>query len=195
MPISHPPIATAPPPRELSAEEAELLAADAIGDVIEHWGFRKPLGRLWTVLYLVGGASSASELGERLSMSSGAVSMALTELQRWGIVKRVWRPGTRKEFYEAETDFWKMISRVVNERERFLLASVHDRLELAAKSLRSGAKTAEDKERVARVEHLVAFTSVAEGLVETFVASRRADFSSFGNLRLLANGATTTRRR
>jgi HTH-type transcriptional regulator, glycine betaine synthesis regulator len=195
MPISPPPIATAPPPRELSAEEAELLAADAIGDVIEHWGFRKPLGRLWTVLYLVGGASSASELGERLSMSSGAVSMALTELQRWGIVKRVWRPGTRKEFYEAETDFWKMISRVVNERERFLLASVHDRLELAAKSLRSGAKTAEDKERVARVEHLVAFTSVAEGLVETFVASRRADFSSFGNLRLLANGATTTRRR
>ena len=24
--------------------EAELLAADAIGDVIEHWGFRRALG-------------------------------------------------------------------------------------------------------------------------------------------------------
>jgi hypothetical protein len=27
---------------------AALLAADAIGDVIEHWGFRKALGRVWT---------------------------------------------------------------------------------------------------------------------------------------------------
>ena len=32
--------------------EAELLAADAIGDIIEHWGFRKGLGRVWTVLFL-----------------------------------------------------------------------------------------------------------------------------------------------
>lgn len=171
----------------ISPQEAELLSADAIGDVIEHWGFRKPLGRIWTVLYLSGDALSASELGERLSMSSGAVSMALTELQRWGIVKRVWRPGTRKEFYEAETDFWKMISRVVNERERFLLGSVRDRLETAAQSFRASATTKADKERLARAEHLVAFTHVAEGLVETFVSSRRADFSSFGNLRMLAS--------
>ena len=34
--------------------EAEILAADAIGDIIEHWGFRKGLGRLWTVLFLAG---------------------------------------------------------------------------------------------------------------------------------------------
>ena len=35
-------------------QEAELLIADAVGEVIEHWGFRKPLGRVWTVLYLAG---------------------------------------------------------------------------------------------------------------------------------------------
>ena len=173
----------------LSPHDAELLAAEAIGDVIEHWGFRKPLGRIWTVLYLSGAALSASELGDRLSMSSGAVSMALSELQRWGIVKRVWRPGTRREFYEAETDFWKMISRVVNERERFLLGSVRDRLETAAASFRASASSRDDKERLARAEHLLAFTHVAEGLVETFVSSRRADFSTFGNLRMLASAS------
>lgn len=179
----------------LSPEEAELLAADAIGDVIEHWGFRKPLGRLWTVLYLTGEALAASDLGDRLQMSSGAVSMALTELQRWGVVKRVWRPGTRKEFYDAETDFWKMISRVINERERFLLGSVKDRLEAAALAFRRSAETPADKERLARADHLVAFTRVAERVVETFVASRRADFSTFGDLRMLAAVARKPSRR
>ncbi len=116
--------------------EAEMLAADAIGDVIEHWGFRKPLGRVWTVLYLADDALCAAELGERLAMSAGAVSMSLTELQRWGVVRRVWKPGERKEFYEAETDFWKMISRVVHDRERSLAASVRERLESARGLLR-----------------------------------------------------------
>ena len=66
-------------------------------------------------------------------MSAGAVSMSLTELQRWGVVRRVWRPGERKEFYEAETDFWKMISKVFDERERLLAESVRERLERAAR--------------------------------------------------------------
>src|SRR5450432_1585913 len=108
--------------------EAELLAADAIGDVIEHWGFRKALGRIWTVLYLHTEPLTSSEIAERLSMSAGAVSTTLTELQRWGVARRVWRPGERKEFFEAETDFWKMISKVVSERERFLAESVKGRL-------------------------------------------------------------------
>src|SRR5262245_23794571 len=81
--------------------EAELLVADAVGDVIEHWGFRKALGRVWSVLYLAGESLSAQTLSERLQMSSGNVSMALGELQEWGVVKRVWRPGERKEYFEA----------------------------------------------------------------------------------------------
>jgi hypothetical protein len=96
---------------------AELLAADAIGDVIEHWGFRKALGPRGTMLYLHGDAAAGGELvrgwASGCSMSAGAVSTTLTELQRWGVVRRVWIPGERKEFFEAETDFWKMISKVV----------------------------------------------------------------------------------
>src|SRR5580658_8192022 len=86
-------------------QDAEQLAADAIGDVIEHWGFRKVLGRVWTVLFIAAEPLPAAAIGERLAMSAGAVSMALTDLQRWGVVHRVWRPGERKEFFAAETDF------------------------------------------------------------------------------------------
>ena len=109
-------------------DRAVLLIADAIGDVIERWGFRKVLGRMWTVLYLAGEPLSAAELAERLSLSSGGVSMALGELQEWAVVKRALRPGERREYFVAETDFWKMISKVVSERERFLVTSVRERL-------------------------------------------------------------------
>jgi DNA-binding transcriptional regulator GbsR (MarR family) len=170
------------PMSESVEREAELLAADAIGDVIEHWGFRKALGRAWTMLYLADDALGAAELGERLSMSAGAVSMTLTELQRWGVVRRVWKPGERREFYEAETDFWKMISRVVHDRERSLVTSVRERLEQSRALLRKAPSTAANRARVERVGRLHAFASMAESVIGSFLASRRADFSEFSNL-------------
>jgi len=161
---------------------AELLAADAIGDVIDHWGFRKALGRVWTVLYLDENPLGAADLSERLSMSSGAVSMSLTELSRWGVVKRVWIPGERREFYEAETDFWKMISKVVSERERFLATSVHDRLDEASALMQEAPASPHAKHALARLERLQSFASVAQTVLDSFIASRRADFMEFGNL-------------
>ena len=141
-------------------QEAELLAADAIGDVIEHWGFRKGLGRVWTVLFIAAEPLPAADLGERLQMSAGAVSTSLTELQRWGVVKRVWRPGERKEFYEAETDFWKMISKVFDERERLLAESVRSRLERAAELLRRAPTTNATKASLDRLSRLLSFVIV-----------------------------------
>jgi DNA-binding transcriptional regulator GbsR (MarR family) len=163
------------------AHEAELLAADAIGDVIEHWGFRKGLGRVWTVLFIAGEAQPAAVIGERLSMSAGAVSMALTELQRWGVVHRVWRPGERKEYFEAETDFWKMISKVFDERERLLATSVRGRLERAV-DLLERAHGDENKVAVDRVRRLLSFVIVAQTALDGFIKSRQVDFTRFGDL-------------
>ena len=162
--------------------EAELLAADAIGDIIEHWGFRKGLGRIWTVLFIAAEPVPAAAIGERLSMTSGAVSMALTELQRWGVVHRVWRPGERKEFFEAETDFWRMISKVFDERERLIAHSVRSRLERAVALLERAPQTPATKTRIDRVQRLLSFVIVAEAALDGFIKSRRVDFTRFGDL-------------
>lgn len=172
------------------AREAELLAADAIGDVIEHWGFRKSLGRTWTVLYLSGEALPAQVLVDRLAVSSGSMSTTLTELQRWGVVRRVWRPGERRDFFEAETDFWKMISKVVQERERFLAGSVRERLERAQDALRRSGSTAEVRAKVDRLGKLLSFAAMAEKVISGFLSSRRADFSAFGDLLQLGRVAS-----
>jgi DNA-binding transcriptional regulator GbsR (MarR family) len=164
------------------AYEAEMLAAEAIGDVIEHWGFRRVLGRVWTVLFIAADPMPAAAIGERLSLSSGAVSMSLTELQRWGVVRRVFRPGDRKEYFEAETDFWKMISKVFDERERLLAESVRDRLERAVALLETRPQSPELARSVDRVRRLLSFVIVAQTALDGFIRSRVVDFSPFGDL-------------
>src|SRR5262245_7928343 len=98
-------------------DPAVLKVADAIGALIEGWGFKRNMGRMWAVLYLEDHPLSAAELGERLGLSTGAVSMLLAELMQWGIVKKAWVVGERREFYEPETAIRKVVLRVVLERE------------------------------------------------------------------------------
>ncbi len=166
--------------------EAELLAADAIGDIIEHWGIPEVAsGRVWTVLFLAADTLPAQAVGERLSMSAGAVSMSLSELQRWGVVRRVWKPGERKEFFEAETDFWRMISKVFDERER-----LPRRERPGSPSMRAGRSFPARPGRTTRLgepsiglnRSLPSFVIVAETALDGFIRSRRVDFTRFGDL-------------
>jgi len=94
-----------------------LKIAETIGGLIELWGFKRAMGRVWAVLYLAEGPLTAADLGEKLAMSAGAVSMTTNELVKWGVVKKSWAPGDRRDYFEPETSIWKMVSRVYRERE------------------------------------------------------------------------------
>ena len=53
--------------------DAELEAADAVGRLMEFWGFRRHMGRIWTVLYLSPEPMTTAELSEVLQLSSSGV--------------------------------------------------------------------------------------------------------------------------
>ena len=99
-------------------DEARALATDACGRIAEFWGFTRTMGRAFGLLYLSREPLPQSEIQKRLGISAGSASMTLSALGRWGVVHKVWVRGQRREHYQAETDFWKMISGVLNERER-----------------------------------------------------------------------------
>jgi DNA-binding transcriptional regulator GbsR (MarR family) len=40
------------------------------------------------------------------------------------MVKTVWVKGDRKDYYEAETDFWKIVKGVMGKGEKFDLAPI-----------------------------------------------------------------------
>jgi DNA-binding transcriptional regulator GbsR (MarR family) len=121
--------------------DAELAVSDAVGRLMEFWGFKRNMGRVWAVMYLSPTALTAAELKELLQISSGAVSMTLAELMRWGVVKKVWVQGERKDFFVAETALWRMISRVLGERERTEVVDAVEAFGHAIATLEARAKS------------------------------------------------------
>ncbi|WP_394820568.1 GbsR/MarR family transcriptional regulator [Pendulispora albinea] len=109
----------------------EIAVSNVVGRLIEFWGFKRNMGRVWAVLYLSPDPLSAEDLRQLLKLSSGAVSMTLSELSRWGVVRKVWVQGERRDFYAAEVQLWRMISRVFNEREKGEITMAIDAFEEA----------------------------------------------------------------
>jgi DNA-binding MarR family transcriptional regulator len=124
-------------PRLVAADPApglprwEALAIDAVGNVIEFWGFKHNQGRIWAVLYLRGMSMTATQLEEELGLSKGAVSMLVRDLERWGVVVRIRQPGTGAWHFRAETDLVQMVRRVVQERETAFITRIRANLEEA----------------------------------------------------------------
>lgn len=162
----------------MSAKErvdpAVLKVADAVGALIEGWGFKRNMGRMWAVLYLEDHALSAAELGERLGLSTGAVSMLLAELMQWGIVKKAWVVGERREHYEPETSIWKMVSRVFRERELNWIKTASEAFDAAGKEL-GGVKDARRKLIAERIASLTQLAQVGAHLLEAVLEGESVD--------------------
>lgn len=174
--------------------QPETEVVEAVGRLIEFWGFKRALGRVWALLYLAPEPLSAADIGERLSMSAGAVSMALSELQVWGVVSRAHRPGDRKEYFGAEEDIWKMVTRVLSDRELREIESAYETFSRAEQTLRQQGGEAKHQaahERSgglefqrSRVAHLRKVTASGKTLLQGLILTSKLDASP---LRLLGN--------
>lgn len=162
---------------------AEIRASDAVGSLMELWGFRRQLGRVWTVLFLSERPLAAPELCERLQISTGLLSMTLSELRRWGVVRSVEVAGDRKEHFEAETDVWNLVRRVLERRERRAVEAALAAVEQAMAEVRAAlAQTAGDPSgrararfRLERLEQLAALCRMGIGLLKALIEGARAD--------------------
>lgn len=169
------------PNAHVPGPKPERLVADAVGRLMELWGFRGVMGRIWATLYLSEEPLSAAGLCARLEISAGAASMALRDLERWGAVIRRRSPGDRKDWFEAETDIWKGISRVYRERELVEIERALEAFERAAALFESGALAGSALERRAsrlaleRTSRLLDLTRVGRNLVRALVDRGRFD--------------------
>ncbi len=176
----------------MTIDPAVLKVADAVGALIESWGFKRNMGRMWTVLYLEDHPLNATDLQERLGLSTGAVSMLLTELQEWGAIKKAWVVGERKEHYEAETNIWKMVSRVFRERELQWIKTASDAFENAERELQRGSD--ERRKLIAeRVVGLVQLAQVGSHLIESMLQGEAVDSLPIKTIGELAKAASKDR--
>jgi len=176
--------AAAPLPAPPSGiRRAELRAADAVGALMELWGFKRQLGRVWTILFLSEAPLTSAEACERLGISTGLLSMSLAELRGWGAVRNVSLPGERRERYAAEVHVWRLVRGVLGRRERLALDLALASFEEALAELRASMVDADPEVRAAarfraeRLTRLVALTRGALGLLGALLESARVDLS------------------
>ena len=173
---------------------SERIVTDTIGRLIEFWGFKRNLGRVWALLYLSADPLPTRELRERLQLSAGSLSVALTELQRWGVVRRVFVPAQRSEHFEAEVNLWKMVSRVFRERELVEIIEAISAFEdaLAAVGEQPGLEAPEAAARAKhqreRIETLLEVARMGRALLEVLLETGRVDASELAR-RLLGGGS------
>lgn len=153
-------------------DDPELQVAEAIGRLMSFWGFRKNLGRIWALLFLSPQALTAPELCERLKLSTGSVSMALGELQRWGAINKRSVPGDRRDHYEVEADIWGTLSRIMAQRE----AREIDRAIVAFQTVgelldaRAAVGGEDDRYRAARLAELTGLAVSGKDLLRLLLA-------------------------
>jgi DNA-binding transcriptional regulator GbsR (MarR family) len=183
------PRASAPVSSSFALARADLAVADAVGAIMELWGFRRQLGRIWAVLFLSDRPLAAPDLCERLHISTGLLSMSLAELRRWGVVRSVEIPGDRKEHFEAETNVWKLVSRVLREREKRAVESALATFEGVLEDLRAAVADVDPAVKRAarfkakRLELLASLSRAALNVLRLLVDSGRADA---GPIRMLS---------
>jgi DNA-binding transcriptional regulator GbsR (MarR family) len=183
------PRTSAPAPTSFALARADLAVADAVGAIMELWGFRRQLGRIWAVLFLSDRPLAAPDLCERLHISTGLLSMSLAELRRWGVVRSVEIRGDRKEHFEAETNVWKLVSRVLREREKRAVESALATFEGVLEELRAALADVDPAVKRAarfkakRLELLANLSRAALNVLRVLVDSGRADA---GPIRMLS---------
>ena len=106
---------------------------EGMSGISQFWGFPKGVGAIFGVLYLSPDPLSLDELVEQTGLSKGAISTNVRILSRLGLIRPVNRLSDRKDYYEAETDFYKAIRAILRERQNNefdrAVASVRETLE------------------------------------------------------------------
>lgn len=151
----------------------EEIAVDAVGNVIEFWGFKRNQGRVWALLYLRDVPMTAGELEKTLTLSKGGISMLLRDLERWGVILRVREPGSSSWKYRAEAELLKMVRRVIEEREGEFIARIRADLTEATRLAQSTGKV--PKTKLERLKRMTQLADAMERALRLFTKTARLD--------------------
>ena len=82
---------------------------EGAGHLASTVGLSRVIGQLYAILFLSNEPLCLDDMAERLKISKGNASVNIRELEKLGVVRKIWVKGSRRDFYEAELDLEKLI--------------------------------------------------------------------------------------
>jgi DNA-binding transcriptional regulator GbsR (MarR family) len=106
-------------------DRARAIFVDGIGTAAANSGILSQLqGRIFALLYLHEEPLSLDAIAAHLQQSKSNVSVNVRGLIEWHLVRRVPVAGSRKDHYEAATNFWRVMQEIMERRFRWAVRQV-----------------------------------------------------------------------
>lgn len=142
--------------------KAQDVFLEKINQLCNKFGLNNIMAQIYAILYLSDKPLSLNDMVERLKISKGSASINIRALERYGVVRQVWIKGSRRDFYEAETDVGKVMMDIIKSMAQSRLGEVDDMINSSAHALDSvNSNGHEDdesirifKERLAKLKDL-----------------------------------------
>ena len=124
---------------------AAATFVDGIGVATATSGILSQLqGRIFALLYIEARPMSLDEIASELQQSKSNISITIRGAIEWHLVRRVTVPGSRKDHYEAATDFWRVMQEIMERRIRWtsrqVVATIDETKRIGAETPSRGTK-------------------------------------------------------
>jgi DNA-binding transcriptional regulator GbsR (MarR family) len=175
-------------------DRATAIFVDGMGAAAATSGILSQLqGRIFALLYLRDGPMALEEIASELEQSKSNVSVNIRGLVDWHLVRRTRVGGSRKDHYEAATDFWRVLQEIMERRFRWNVRQV---LAAAAEAERAAAERSREAPAfvAARLGALRAFFAAIDAGVGAFTQGKPLDPQALRNVLPLTAGRTHQRR-
>ncbi|UHO39591.1 transcriptional regulator [Chryseobacterium capnotolerans] len=102
----------------MQLSEAKEKYIQTWGTFATNWGINRTMAQVHALLLASGKPLSTDEVMEQLEISRGNANMNLRALMDWGIVRKEFIKGDRKEYFVAEKDVWYLFKQITKERRK-----------------------------------------------------------------------------
>lgn len=102
----------------MQLSEAKEKYIQTWGTFATNWGINRTMAQVHALLLASVKPLSTDEVMEQLEISRGNANMNLRALIDWGIVKKEFVKGDRKEYFVAEKDVWYLFKQITKERRK-----------------------------------------------------------------------------
>ena len=160
----------------------ERIFSEIIGRLVEQWGFKRHLGRVWSVMYLRKEPMNPQDIQDAVQISSGNVNGVLQELKTWGVIRHVRVPNDRKTYYKVEEQIWKSISNVLKARELRILSEALEDIDNLDQALSSKNHSADIHYQRDRLKHVRETIHAAYSVTNMAVNANPSRFEKLAHL-------------
>ena len=175
-------------------DRATAIFVDGMGAASATSGVLSQLqGRIFALLYLRRDSLSLDEIAAELDQSKSNVSIHIRGLADWHLIRRAAVAGSRRDHYEAATDFWRVMQEIMERRFRWNLRQVIATIEETRRALGEGTTRASGAGAgfiTARLEALRAFVAAVDTGIRAFVSGKAFAAETLQNVMRLVPGGS-----